>query len=204
MWPPTCDGQRPVGIYRRINNPFVDRFLLKIRERMYPGGLLLKDGLSAPKLINLIKEGAHVGILCDQRERRGIVVPFLGLPAATMALPALLAHRLDVPLVAGRVIRRPGVRFRFECVTIDLPRTGSLKDDVREGMERINALFSDWIREYPEQWMWTHRRWDLVEVTRQREAERANWQEKSAGTSGPDSDLGSSQAEADRDIAAAS
>lgn len=178
MLPPTCYGQKPVGIYRKINNPFVDRYLHGVRSQMYPGGLLLKDGVSAPKLIQMIKDGAHVGILCDQRERRGIVTSFLGVPGPTMVLPALLAHRLKVPLVAGRVIRRPGVRFRFECVTIDVARTGVLKDDLRTTTERINALFERWIHEYPEQWMWTHRRWDLVEYARAREREREIWDEE--------------------------
>lgn len=175
MFPPTCFGQNPVGIYRRIENPYTDRYLQRLRSRLYPGGMLLKDGLSAPKLIELLKKGAHIGILCDQRERRGIVLPFLGQPAPTMGLPALLAHRLKVPLVAGRVIRLPGVRFRFECYTVELDTAAPLKDAVNDAMGSINDLLSDWIREYPGQWMWTHRRWDLVEVARAREEERRNW-----------------------------
>lgn len=175
MFPPTCFGQNPVGIYRRIENPFVDRYLYRLRSRLYPGGLLLKDGLSAPRLIDLLKKGAHIGILCDQRERRGIVLPFLDRPAPTMGLPALLAHRMKVPLVAGRLVRLPGVRFRFECVTVPMDYSAPLKQEVNAAMGRVNALFSEWIREHPGQWMWTHRRWDLVEVARRREQERAGW-----------------------------
>lgn len=175
MWPPNCFGQNPVGIYRRIGNSFVDRHLYKIRSQMYPGGLLLKDGLSAPKLIQVLKKGAHIGILCDQRERRGMVLPFLGKPAPTMGLPALLAHRLDVPLVAGRLIRLPNVRFRFECVKIPIDTSKPLKDEVKTAMGRVNDLFSQWILEHPEQWLWSHRRWDLVEVAEARENERRQW-----------------------------
>lgn len=175
MWPPTCNGQNPVGIYRLVSNRFIDRYLFALRSNLFPGGLLLKDGLSAPKLIDLIKKGAHVGILCDQRERRGIVLPFLGKPAATMGLPALLAHRLKVPLVAGRLVRLPNVRFRFECTPIAVDTSAPLKSEVKSAMGRINDLFSTWILEHPGQWLWAHRRWDHVDMAQAREEERKDW-----------------------------
>ena len=40
-----------------------------------------------------------------------------------------------------------------------LPNTGDRAADVAETMRRVNALFEDWIRERPEQWLWLHRRW---------------------------------------------
>jgi len=175
MWPPTCTRQNPVAIYRRVNNRFIDRYLFSLRSLVCPGGLLLKDGLNAPKLIDLIKKGAHVGVLCDQREHRGLVLPFLGKPAATMGLPALLAHRLKVPLVAGRIVRLPNVRFRFECVVIPVDTSAPLRTEVKSAMGKVNDLFSAWILEHPGQWLWAHRRWDHVDLARTREEERDKW-----------------------------
>jgi len=175
MWPPACTGQNPAAIYRRVNNRFIDRYLYALRSQVCPGGLLLKDGMSAPKLIDLIKKGAHIGILCDQREHRGIVLPFLGQPAATMGLPALLAHRLKVPLIAGRIIRLPNVRFRFECVVIPIDTSAPLRTEVKSAMGKVNDLFSAWILEHPGQWLWAHRRWDHVDLARTREEERDKW-----------------------------
>lgn len=152
-------GYRPAGLYRRLENPYADGFLYRRRKRLYPSGLLGKEEASLGRLMAMARAGVPVGMLCDQRERRGIMAAFLGAPAPTSTAPALIALRLGIPLLAFRVLRLPGTRFRLEVEPIDVSRSGRLADDIRITTERINARFSDWIREHPDHWMWTHRRW---------------------------------------------
>jgi KDO2-lipid IV(A) lauroyltransferase len=71
-----------------------------------------------------------------------------------------LALRFQVPLVPVRVERLDGARFRVTVYPpMTLRDTGDRAADVLDAMTRINALFEDWIRERPEQWLWLHRRW---------------------------------------------
>jgi KDO2-lipid IV(A) lauroyltransferase len=51
------------------------------------------------------------------------------------------------------------VHFYIETERIEVPRTADRDADIAEATRRIHALFEQWIREHPEQWMWAHRRW---------------------------------------------
>ncbi|WP_425349125.1 hypothetical protein [Methylobrevis pamukkalensis] len=71
----------------------------------------------------------------------------------------MLARRLGLPLVAGRVVRTQGARFRIEATPVEVPRSTDAEADIAETTRRVNAVFERWIREYPGQWMWGHRKW---------------------------------------------
>jgi KDO2-lipid IV(A) lauroyltransferase len=100
-----------------------------------------------------------MGILADLRENAGIKVPFFGMPAPSTTFPAMVARSLDVPLLVQQTVREPGVRFRFRLETIDVPRTDDRDADIAAATARVQAAFERNIRERPEQWMWSHRRW---------------------------------------------
>ena len=57
--------------------------------------------------------------------------------------------------------RRIGTSSRFEIDIKELrvPRTANHSEDVRWIMTAMQAQFETWIREAPEQWMWSNRRW---------------------------------------------
>ena len=88
-----------------------------------------------------------------------MTVPFFGMPAPTTKFPALLARTLDVPLLVGRVVRLPGVRFRGLIQRVDVPRTKDVEADILAATTTIQSTFEGWIRSEPGQWMWAHRRW---------------------------------------------
>lgn len=159
VWPMTQAGYNPAGVYQKIKNPFVDAYVRAIRAPLYPGGLFSKSHDTARKLVTWVRDGGQLGVLADQRDNKGILVPFFGQPAPSTPLPAMLAVRLDVPLVIGRVIRLDGSRFRIEGHRLDVARTGNRQADTEETTRCIHATFENWIRERPEQWMWGHRRW---------------------------------------------
>lgn len=158
-WPLSVIGDRALGIYRPVKNPRVDSYLQRLRQRLYPAGLAAKGAVPLIRLIAEARRGASIAMLADQREHRGVVAPFLGRPAPTTTAPALLALRLGAPLVAARAVRIGGARFRLELTPIEVERSGNLSHDLHRTTERMNAVFSGWIRETPGQWLWTHRRW---------------------------------------------
>lgn len=150
----------PLGvIYRKPNNPWIDRLLRKARgcsvDEMIP-----KGAAGARQLLSALKAGKHLGLLVDQKMNDGIPVPFLGRPAMTAPAPANLALKFQCPVVPVHIVRLPGVRFRAILeAPLELPDSGDRNQDSLILMRRINERVEAWIRETPGQWLWLHRRW---------------------------------------------
>ncbi|MGD0721913.1 MAG: hypothetical protein ABR970_12820 [Roseiarcus sp.] len=153
-------GWRPAGVYQKIANPFVDRFVNAIRAPLYPGGLIEKSADAARALMRHVRAGGCAALLADQRDSRGVSAPFFGRPAASTLFPALLARALDAPIHVVRIKRLPGARFSARIVDVPVPRTDRRQDDVAAATRDLQAVLEAMIREAPEQWMWAQRRWD--------------------------------------------
>lgn len=152
-------GLAITGVYQQLRNPEADKVLSSLRKDLYKGGLLAKGHHTARKILATLKSGGIVGLMADLRETRGIQVPFFGRMAYANTVPASLARACNVPIVIGRVVRKKGVNFRIEAKTVIVPRTEDRQADITASTEEMHRIFEDWIREYPEQWMWIHRKW---------------------------------------------
>lgn len=152
-------GIDAAAVYRPLHNPLSERFLHQTRAAQYPGGLFPVAADTPLRLRSLARRGVSVCMVADLRDRTGVRVPFFGHPADAASFPAVLARRLDLPLVAGRVLRTGGVRFRAEAVAVPVPRSADVREDVLAATLALNACFEDWIRRDPGQWMWATRRW---------------------------------------------
>jgi len=153
-------GLAAAVLYRTPNNPRVASDILALRAGSM--GTLIAAGVAAPiRMMEALEAGLHVGMLIDQRFGRGPKVPFLGRPAYSNPLLARLARRFpDLPVHGARAVRLSGGRFRLELTeAITLPRTPDGRIDVDAATALLNAIVSDWVREYPGQWLWMHRRW---------------------------------------------
>lgn len=145
-------------VYRAPNNPRV-QWLFDLRQsgdaKMVPKGA---DG--AKQALKLLKEGAHLGMLVDQKMNDGVPVPFFGREAMTAPALALFAMRFRCPVLPGRIERLGGARFRITVLPpMEFTWTGDRHADVIAAMTKVNAILEQWIRERPEQWLWLHRRW---------------------------------------------
>lgn len=145
--------------FRAPNNPLVADIYARMRAG--PWELLPKGREGAKQALALLKGGAHLGLLVDQKMNDGIPVPFFGRDAMTAPALAQLAQRFDCPVIPARVIRKGGAWFRVEYLPpMDLPAAGTDRHAaIAETMERVNQRLEEWVREYPEQWLWVHRRW---------------------------------------------
>ena len=146
-------------LYRRPNNVRLDRWLHETREASM--GTLIATGLDAPmKVAEALERGAHVGILVDQYYVRGVDVTFFGRRTKANPLIARLARHFDCPIYGTRVVRLPDHRLRPELTEEIKPaRDAEGKIDVEKTMQIITSVVEGWVREYPEQWLWLHRRW---------------------------------------------
>jgi Kdo2-lipid IVA lauroyltransferase/acyltransferase len=124
------------------------------------GTLIPTDFDAGFKVIAALERGVHVGMLVDQYYVKGVEVTFFGRRTKANPLIGRLARHFDCPIHGVRVIRLPGHRFRAEISeAIDVPRGTDGKVDVQGAMQTITSVVEDWVREYPEQWLWLHRRW---------------------------------------------
>jgi Kdo2-lipid IVA lauroyltransferase/acyltransferase len=168
-WPLTVAGNNPAAVYRTIKNPYVDRYLRHLRRNLYPGGLLgkgsvdgsLEEGQKTARMImDFVRQGGRLGLVCDLHDRTGIPVPFFGRPAKSVAIPAMIARRVGARIWMSRCVRiGKQSRFRIEFKELKVPRTASAADDIKWITARMQQQFEAWIREAPDQWSWNNRRW---------------------------------------------
>ena len=146
-------------LYRAPNMPAISDAIIAMRAGCM--GTLLPTRLDAPvKLAEALQRGSHVAMLVDQYYARGVPVTFFGRPTRANPLIARLARNVDCPIHGIRVIRYPGNRFQLHLSeAIAAPRDADGRIDVEGTMQMITGVIEGWIREYPEQWLWVHRRW---------------------------------------------
>jgi len=147
-------------VYRRANNPWLDKLMFQRRT----GILIPKGTLGARKLVEVLHNKGVVVMLCDQKLREGISVPFFGRPAMTAPAIAALALKMKLPIVMARSIRQPDGHFVMEISKpLDLPSGPNNEENILKVMTIINQIYEKWIRENPEQWLWIHRRFEKSE-----------------------------------------
>src|SRR5216684_294631 len=146
-------------LYRRPNIASADRIVQKIRAVNM--GTLIPAGRDAPlKLAAALQNGQHVGMLVDQYLTNGVEVTFFGRKTRANPMLARLLRQIECPIHGVRIIRLPGHRFRGELSEEVQPlRDAAGQIDIQGTMQAVTAVIEGWIREYPDQWLWVHRRW---------------------------------------------
>ena len=113
--------------------------------------------------IKILRDGGILGILADVNSvrREGVFVPFFGVPACTTAGAALLSLRADSYIFPIFCIWDKRIkRYRIIHGQILEPiQTGDRKQDILETTALYTAEIEKIIRQYPDQWMWIHKRW---------------------------------------------
>ncbi|WP_051631137.1 lysophospholipid acyltransferase family protein [Afifella pfennigii] len=168
--PPQAEA---VGLYQALKNPYSDAYITGKRRKVFPGGLLAKSHSAPRKVMEHVRGRKAVAFLADHREGKGIPVSFFGAPTTANPFPAMVARRLRVPIVAGRVIRERGARFVVEAIELSYPVSEDPSADVAALTQTIQATFEAWIRERPGEWMWVHDRWKGYEAAARRGGDTA-------------------------------
>jgi KDO2-lipid IV(A) lauroyltransferase len=146
-------------LYTQLQNPHMDRMLCRARQSL--GYNLLERHGAVRQLIRCLKQGTSVGLIVDQRVDSGEPVPFFGHDMLTSITPAQLALRFDCELIPIQVQRLKGARFRViihDAVRPD-DETADKHSKALQMTTKINTLFESWIREQPQEWICTNRRW---------------------------------------------
>jgi len=146
-------------LYRRPNIALADRIIQEIRQVKM--GTLIPSGRDAPlRLAEALQRGQHVAMLVDQYLTSGVEVTFFGRKTRANPTLARLLRQVECPIHGVRIIRMPNNRFRAELSEEVKPvRDASGQIDIQGTMQAVTSVIEGWIREYPEQWLWLHRRW---------------------------------------------
>jgi KDO2-lipid IV(A) lauroyltransferase len=146
-------------LYRPLNIASADRAIERIRAVKM--GTLIPAGRDAPiKLAQALQDGQHVAMLVDQYLRNGVEVTFFGRKTKANPMLARLLRQIECPVHGVRIIRLPDHRFRAELSEEVMPvRDAEGQIDIQGTMQAVTSVVEGWIREYPDQWLWLHRRW---------------------------------------------
>jgi KDO2-lipid IV(A) lauroyltransferase len=151
----------PLGIVMRpLDNPYLDRLTRRYRT-MHGNKTVDKD--FARGLIAAMRNGETVGVLMDTNmiASQGVFVDFFGIQACTASGVARVALKTDAAVVPGFTIWDPGLkkyRLRFDP-PVKLVRTKDRESDVVANTALFTKVIEDYVRRYPDQWLWVHRRW---------------------------------------------
>lgn len=147
-------------LMRGMDNQYLDRLVRHYRS-MHGNQIVDKDFVRG--LLAAMKSGEMAGMLIDTNMTppQGIFVNFFGIPACTGIGLARIALRTDAAVVPTFTIwdeRLGKYRLRFDPA-VELVRTGNLEADIHANTQKVTSIIEDYVRQYPEQWLWVHRRW---------------------------------------------
>ena len=147
-------------VMRPLDNPYLDRLAREYRT-MHGNKTVDKD--FARGLIAAMRKGETVGVLMDTNmiASQGVFVDFLGMPACTASGVARVALKTDAAVVPGFTVWDPVLekyRLRFDPA-VELIRSGDREADVVANTAKFTSVIEDYVRRYPDQWLWVHRRW---------------------------------------------
>jgi Kdo2-lipid IVA lauroyltransferase/acyltransferase len=154
-------GHRVNIVMRPMDNPYLDGMLQSYRT-MHGNKVVPKDDF-VRGLLAAMKAGETVGILMDTNMTppQGVFVDFFGIPACTASGLARIALRTDAAVVPGFTIWDESLGkycLRFDPA-LELVRTGDLEADIITNTQKFTHVIEEYVRKYPEQWLWVHRRW---------------------------------------------
>ncbi|HEX5236037.1 MAG TPA: lysophospholipid acyltransferase family protein [Silvibacterium sp.] len=148
-------------VIRRLDNERVDRLVNAIRC-LHGNRVVHKDEF-ARGLLAAMRQGETVGILMDTNMTppQGVFVPFFGRMACTASGLSRVAVKTGAAVLPGFMVweeaeQKYVLRFGGE---IPVVRTGDDEADALANTARFTAVIEEWVRRYPEQWLWVHRRW---------------------------------------------
>lgn len=162
-WEQTAVALRLAGypvnvVVAEQSNPYVDRFINRLRSR---GGIgIIPAGEAVKRIIKLLRSNEMVALLADQDGGpEGVVVEFFGRPASVPKGPAALALKTGAAICAGFTVRaswKRNVVFMEDAFFAE--RSGDAETDVLNLATKYTKMLEDYVRRYPDHYLWMHRR----------------------------------------------
>ena len=148
------------AVMKPLRNPYLNEQIVKLRSDFGMAPLARRNVV--PALFRCLREGKSIALFSDLDQKRGpLFADFFGVPAATVATPALLALRAGKPIVCGACWSTgEALRYRGRLLEPILARPDAdPKEETQRITAEINRHCEAFVRAHPEQWNWIHPRW---------------------------------------------
>ncbi len=159
---PPAFGFKMNILVRRIDSPLVEAFVDSFRTRF--GSVTLDKTRSARKMFRLLEQGELLGILADlnAQEKEGVFVDFFGRKASTTVSIAKLALKTDAVVLPAFAVweEEKGKYVVYLEPPVEYEKTDDHEADVRRLTQDVTRVVERYVRRYPEQWLWIHKRWN--------------------------------------------
>ena len=144
-------------VYRKANNPWLNRILFERRK----GVKIPKGSAGARLMLETLNKGDYIAILCDQKLREGMEIPFFGKPAMTAVAMASLAIKKEASIFMVKGVRGKDNIYTFSVEKkLEIPQGLPYQETLKAVMTEVNNIYWDWIKRNPEQYLWIHRRFE--------------------------------------------
>jgi len=156
---------RITAIAKKQSNLKVDAFIVKLRERHGIRIVYTQEAMRESEKALHNKE--IVAIAFDQDARhKGVFVDFLGLPSSTAVGTAVLHLRTGARIILLIALRKDYAQFDVYLQEIKIPELcGDTDKKIKTITQLCTTEFEKWVRRYPEQWFWVHKRWKTQPAT---------------------------------------
>ncbi|MBN1865375.1 MAG: lysophospholipid acyltransferase family protein [Victivallales bacterium] len=147
-------------VVRAMNNPYLDRLING--GRTVTGTRVIEARGAVKGMIQALKDGMIVATLIDQNTRArdgGVFIDFFGLPASTSRAPAMFGKKFNAFLAVGGAVRTAS---GYKTFVKPLPKDIMEYDSDEAILRGLMALTEDYIRQYPEQYLWMYERWRYI------------------------------------------
>jgi KDO2-lipid IV(A) lauroyltransferase len=148
-------------LVRRIDNPKVEQLVERSRTRF--GNRSVDKRSAARSMLKILQTAGMLGLLVDLNtlDDEGIFVDFFGVPASTTFMLAKLALRTEATVIPIFVPwdEKRGKFFVNILPAVSVEHTRDEQEDVRRLTAKLAQIVEGYIRRYPEQWLWIHKRW---------------------------------------------
>ncbi len=141
----------------------LNELLNRLRESN--GCKVIRKGMDVKNLIRALRQKNIVGILADQDAgKNGVLVDFFGRPTSSHSGSMEIAKHTDSLILPAFIVRIAGAYHKLYLEEyIDFRNTQS-PDAVRDNLQKYMRVLEKYIREYPDQWLWLHKRWKSTPV----------------------------------------
>jgi len=147
-------------IVRIVDNPFIEQERINWNKRAGVNVIDKRHGLRL--VIKRLKKGEDVVIFADQKGRLKDDFPcqFFGKKTSTMTIVPALARKFNIPIVPMFIVRcDDGIHHRILFFPELEVGYNEEKQGIHEATQRQSNIIEKVVREYPDHWLWFHKRW---------------------------------------------
>jgi len=147
------------AIYHPMKNPYSNRFINRIRQKA--GMNLIPLNNSFRLSLQALRQNHLLGLIADQDAGSdGVFVNFFNRPASTAKGPAYFAIKTKAPVLLFTLVRdNKNNHTLYISSPLKIKITGHTEKDIYYNTKLWSDELEKWVRLYPDQWFWVHRKW---------------------------------------------